>query len=86
MDEKFEKFSLCTIQNIRPKGFGDNHNSAFSAYDSDFFFIVNPDIFAMSANAARLAYSSNPTGRARVSPYNLSVQGVLRIFVELIHL
>lgn len=44
-DEKFKRFSLCTIQNISPKGFGDNHNSAFSAYDSDFFFIVNPDIF-----------------------------------------
>lgn len=39
-----KKFNIKTIQNVRPKGFGDNHNSAFSYFESDYFFIVNPDI------------------------------------------
>ena len=38
------KFTTTTLTNLRRKGFGSNHNSAFEAYASDFFLIVNPDI------------------------------------------
>jgi len=39
-----EKFELKRINNLRQKGFGANHNAAFERFESDFFFIVNPDI------------------------------------------
>lgn len=39
-----EKFSVRTIHNLRPKGFGENHNTAFSVEECDVFCVVNPDI------------------------------------------
>ncbi|QWD68646.1 glycosyltransferase family 2 protein [Polynucleobacter sp. VK25] len=36
---------LQVIRNLSPKGFGDNHNSAFEECYSDFFCVLNPDIF-----------------------------------------
>ena len=39
--ERFRTYSIC---NLRPKGFGSNHNAAFERFESDVFFIVNPDI------------------------------------------
>lgn len=39
--ERFRTYSIC---NLRPKGFGANHNAAFERFESDVFFIVNPDI------------------------------------------
>lgn len=44
VDFKSQKFSIDVIYNVRPKGFGDNHNSAFEKNKSDYFFIINPDI------------------------------------------
>lgn len=41
---KSECFRTYNISNLRYKGFGTNHNSAFERFESDFFFIVNPDI------------------------------------------
>lgn len=41
---KSRKFSTDCIVNLRPKGFGANHNSAFECAPSDYFFILNPDI------------------------------------------
>jgi N-acetylglucosaminyl-diphospho-decaprenol L-rhamnosyltransferase len=41
-------FPLEIISNLKPKGFGANHNSAFRRSKSDIFIILNPDI--------RLAY------------------------------
>lgn len=32
------------VRNLRPLGFGANHNQAFAAFDSDYFLILNPDI------------------------------------------
>ena len=37
-------FDLEQIINLREKGFGNNHNCVFESYNSDFFFIINPDI------------------------------------------
>ena len=39
-----ERFQTFNITNLRHKGFGANHNDAFERFESDFFFIVNPDI------------------------------------------
>lgn len=41
---KSEKFPLEIIQNLRPKGFGSNHNAVFEKFSSEYFLIVNPDI------------------------------------------
>ena len=43
-DVKSERFRTYSICNLRPKGFGANHNAAFERFESDVFFIVNPDI------------------------------------------
>ena len=37
-------FNLEKTINLREKGFGNNHNCAFENSQSDFFFIINPDI------------------------------------------
>lgn len=41
---KSEFFELKKIKNLRSKGFGANHNAVFERFESDVFFIVNPDI------------------------------------------
>ena len=41
---KSERFRTDSICNLRSKGFGANHNAAFERFESDLFFIVNPDI------------------------------------------
>ena len=32
------------IRNLRPQGFGANHNQAFACCDCDYFLVLNPDI------------------------------------------
>ena len=43
-DIKSERFETHSVNNLRHKGFGANHNAAFERFESDIFFIVNPDI------------------------------------------
>ena len=43
-DVKSERFCTYSICNLRPKGFGANHNAAFERFESDILLIVNPDI------------------------------------------
>lgn len=35
---------LFVIRNLRPLGYGANHNQAFASVESDFFIVLNPDI------------------------------------------
>ena len=44
VEYKSQKFNLVCVRNLRPKGFGENHNSAFEREDCDYFFVINPDI------------------------------------------
>lgn len=37
-------FPVEVIQNARPRGFGANHNTAFSRHDSRWFLVMNPDV------------------------------------------
>ncbi len=37
-------FKLTLLQNAQPKGFGANHNTAFTHHQLRFFCVVNPDI------------------------------------------
>lgn len=38
------RFPLRVIRNMRPKGFGANHNAAFAASRGAYFVVINPDI------------------------------------------
>jgi N-acetylglucosaminyl-diphospho-decaprenol L-rhamnosyltransferase len=37
-------FPIEEIHNIRPRGFGQNHNTAFARCESSWFLVLNPDI------------------------------------------
>lgn len=39
-----KNFKVIKINNLRQKGFGENHNVTFERVKSDFFIIANPDI------------------------------------------
>ena len=39
-----ERFPVEIVYNLHQKGFGENHNAAFERHESDYIFIVNPDI------------------------------------------
>lgn len=43
LERPFE-FPVKVLRNVSPKGFGENHNCAFSASRGRFFAVVNPDI------------------------------------------
>lgn len=38
------KGDIVVLRNVRPQGFGANHNQAFSVLHSDYFLVLNPDI------------------------------------------
>ena len=38
------RFEIDVIRNVRPKGFGANHNTALTRAKSDFFCVLNPDL------------------------------------------
>lgn len=38
------RFDLVWLTNSEPKGFGSNHNTAFTHCDTPYFFVLNPDI------------------------------------------
>lgn len=40
----YENHQLTVIRNTAPKGFGENHNQAFSRSSGNFFAVVNPDV------------------------------------------
>ena len=37
-------FNIVNIQRLNPKGFGENHNTVFENFKSDYFFVLNPDL------------------------------------------
>ena len=43
-DVKSKRFPTYNISNLRHRGFSANHNNVFERFNSDVFFIVNPDI------------------------------------------
>ena len=39
-----DRFDLSFKYNLRQRGFGANHNAVFENFNSDYFFVINPDI------------------------------------------
>ena len=44
LDMKIFSYPVTVIKNVKPKGFGANHNQAFRSARGDYFCILNPDI------------------------------------------
>lgn len=44
LDSNIFPFKLTILENAVPKGFGANHNQAFSFCNSQFFCVLNPDV------------------------------------------
>ena len=42
---KSDTLNIVALDNLRPNGFGANHNQVFAAVNCDYFFIVNPDVY-----------------------------------------
>lgn len=67
------------ICNEKPRGFGENHNRAFSYYKSDFFLVVNPDIRldVQNFNLSKFVLSSNKVDSKIVAPMVVTAEGVI---------
>ena len=65
---------IQVIQNTSPKGFGANHNQAFSFCDSPFFCVLNPDI-SFSENPFPGLLQSVSDGVGLVAPIVQNLDG-----------
>ncbi len=72
---EFGNLQISVIQNEHPKGFGENHNSAFNTTECDFFVIVNPDIRLKDFNSRALLTSFHDPAIGAVAPLVLSPAG-----------
>lgn len=68
-------FPVRIIRNHAPKGFGANHNTAFTQSSGRFFAIVNPDIRIKSLDLAKLVYQFENKKVGALAPVILSVKG-----------
>lgn len=68
-------FPLRIIHNKKPKGFGANHNTAFSQSKTKWFAVVNPDIRINSIDFETLLAPFVNQAVAAVAPVVLSVDG-----------
>jgi N-acetylglucosaminyl-diphospho-decaprenol L-rhamnosyltransferase len=73
--ECFQDLPISIIQNEHPKGFGENHNTAFLASECDFFTIVNPDIRLKEFDRATLLAPFFDPDVGAVAPVVLSPAG-----------
>lgn len=73
--DEFPNLSITIIQNNHPKGFGENHNSAFEASKCDFFVIVNPDIRLNEFSIIALLGPFQDPGIGAIAPLVLSPAG-----------
>ena len=65
---------LIVIRNLRPLGYGANHNQAFASTEADFFIVLNPDI-RISESFSRHLLECNETDWGCMAPMVLSPQG-----------
>lgn len=72
------KYPTQHLYNLRRKGFGANHNSAFEKIDPDFFLVINPDIiFQSEFNLDRLIDAMISLGIDLTSPIITNTRGEL---------
>jgi hypothetical protein len=73
--QQFESLPIALIENERPKGFGENHNSAFALTECEFFAVVNPDIRLEAYDLTALVAPFECTDVGAVAPVVLSPAG-----------
>jgi N-acetylglucosaminyl-diphospho-decaprenol L-rhamnosyltransferase len=74
--DAFSDLPLTVLRNVRQRGFGDNHNQAFSASLGDHFIVVNPDIRLPKSPFESLSRGMGPGVGAR-APVVLSPAGTM---------
>ena len=62
------------IRNLRPRGFGANHNQAFAYSECDYFLVLNPDI-RLSSFSFRKLLGANEEHFGVLSPMVISPTG-----------
>lgn len=66
---------ILLIENALPKGFGDNHNSAFKYTSEDLFIVLNPDIIAPNLDLKSMIGISAMDNVAVVAPIVVDIKG-----------
>lgn len=73
----FRDLPITLIENHHPKGFGDNHNTAFISSHGDIFVVVNPDIRAPRLDLTNLVTLSEQPKVGACAPRVLNTMGTL---------
>lgn len=62
---------LQIVRNLKAKGFGENHNYAFSLSDSEYFMILNPDVIADASIFDKLVYLMQSRNLSVLAPISV---------------
>lgn len=73
----FNDLPITLIENQQPKGFGDNHNTAFKCSRGDIFVVVNPDIRALRLDLTNLTTLSEQQKVGACAPLVFNTMGTL---------
>lgn len=73
----FKDLPITVIENQQPKGFGDNHNTAFECSRGDTFVVVNPDIRAPKLDLSNLIILSEQQKVGACAPLVLNAIGAV---------
>lgn len=71
-----EDSRVRVIQNLKPQGFGANHNAAFLVSESPFFCVLNPDVVFKENPFPLLLNALETTGASLVAPLVVNQDGV----------
>ncbi len=72
----FKDLPITLIENMQPKGFGENHNAAFARSLGEVFIIVNPDIRAPKLDLTPLTILVAGPKVGACAPRVLSTAGI----------
>lgn len=70
-------FVITQIHNESPKGFGENHNQAFRHCSTDFFCVMNPDIFVAGDPFSTLLSCCTARSGAIIAPLIVNLSGIV---------
>lgn len=70
-------FPIDLITNLKPKGFGANHNQAFKNCDTPYFCVLNPDIRLLESPFPALIADLNKHSAALIAPKVINPEGKL---------
>ncbi len=74
----FAKISLTFIRNQRPRGFASNHNQAFGLAKTNYFCVLNPDVFFEQEVFGNLIALLDTAKADIVAPLILDPEGVVQ--------